>query len=378
MVRPFTSAPTVEVTAGTAPLKAPSRMAARRAAAGSRYFTGFDGVRRPVTQPTPREVLQRLAPAPVFSTETLEINDELLVLAPEAARKAWGWQRPAIAFGLVATAMVAAGTMSLGLNANRTVTARAEASAVAAIPAATPDPAVLAAAQQQAQLQQLLDAFAAGQSDKFGIVVKDLKTGATATINPNRQLISASLYKMFVAQQIYRMADTGQISYGDPAGGGTGRNIEDCLRIMINVSDNGCGRALGKILGWGSQNEALKTAGYTNTNLASPQKTSAQDVATMLERLYKGTLNSPNSNQRYMDLLKGQRVNNRLPMGLPQGTLIAHKTGDLDGYVHDAGIVYGPKTEYLVVVTSGQWARPGEAPAKFADLSARLWGFFQK
>ena len=79
-----------------------------------------------------------------------------------------------------------------------------------------------------------------------------------------------------------------------------------------------------------------------------------------------------------MALLKDQRVNNRLPVGLPKGTVIAHKTGDLEGVVHDAGIVFGPKTDYLVVVVSGPWAVPGGAPAKFADLSRQLWNYFEQ
>jgi beta-lactamase class A len=180
-----------------------------------------------------------------------------------------------------------------------------------------------------------------------------------------------------VAQRIYQRIDLGQLSYGQPAGGGTGKNIQDCLRVMINVSDNGCGRALGGILGWGSQDQALAVEGYKETSLATPQKTSAEDIAVLLERLQGGTLVSPASSDQFMTLLKDQRVNNRLPVGLPAGTVIAHKTGDLDGVVHDAGIVYGPKTNYLVVVTSGSWNTPGVAPDMFADLSRQLWNYFE-
>ncbi len=71
--------------------------------------------------------------------------------------------------------------------------------------------------------------------------------------------------------------------------------------------------------------------------------------------------------------MKDQRINNRLPAGLPAGTSIAHKTGDLDGYVHDAGIVYGPKTDYLIVMTSGPWPGVGNAPAVFADFSSKVF-----
>jgi beta-lactamase class A len=112
--------------------------------------------------------------------------------------------------------------------------------------------------------------------------------------------------------------------------------------------------------------------------LATPQQTSAGDVAMLFSRLYNGTLVSPNSTQRFTDLLKSQSINNRLPVGLPAGTVIAHKTGDLDGVVHDAGIVYGPKTDFVVVATSGPWSTPGDAPAMFADLSTKLWNYFEQ
>jgi beta-lactamase class A len=143
---------------------------------------------------------------------------------------------------------------------------------------------------------------------------------------------------------------------------------------MITISDNGCGVALGDILGWGGQNASLRSNGYTGTNLATPQQTSARDVATLFERVYRGTLNSPNANAAFLGLLKNQQVNNRLPLGLPGGTVFAHKTGDLDGYLHDAGIVYGPKTDYLVVVMGS----PGVTYNQFVPLSQQLWNYFQQ
>jgi beta-lactamase class A len=181
-----------------------------------------------------------------------------------------------------------------------------------------------------------------------------------------------------VAKGIYQRIDIGQLSYGQAAGGGTGKTIDACLTVMINISDNDCGRALGTILGWGAQNQALGLEGYPQTDLSTPQQTSAADVARLFERLYRGTLVSADSGGRFLALLKSQRVNNRLPQGLPAGTVFAHKTGDLDGYVHDGGIVYGPKTNYLVVVTSGAWNSPTGAPPLFANLSQQLWNYFEQ
>jgi beta-lactamase class A len=263
----------------------------------------------------------------------------------------------------------------------RTITAHAEsvADATKAVAAVKPTP-VPTKTEEQAAMQLLLNKFIATyQTDgMYSIVVKDLTTGAEATIDPDKSYESASLYKLFVADQIYDMVDTGSLSYAAQAGGGSYNTIQGCLKLMITISDNTCGRALGSILGWGSENPALAAEGFTETDLTTPQQTSARDVGLLFEDLYNGTLNSSASNAAFLALLKNQEVNDRLPQGLPAGTIIAHKTGNLDNVVHDAGIVYGPKTNYLVVVMSGGWSLPGNAPASFAALSGQLWQYFEQ
>lgn len=364
------------------PRAEPVVVAATSAAEPRAFTVGMDGIRRPMLMPTAREELanMQIPELPVSSGAAMMPVWQM----PSLRLPQIGWKRPAIAFGLVATALVASTAAVSALSTPTTSIARAAASSERKIVSSSPTPAapaLTAAAPaplpQKTGLQQILDSFATAYPDKFEIVVKDMNTGESAVISPDRQIASASLYKLFVAQRIYQQIDLGQIDYSKDAGSGTGRNVADCLRIMINISDNACGRALGAILGWGSQDQALSIEGYKQTSLAPAQKTSAADVATLLSRLYTGTLVSGNSSDKFMSLLKDQRVNNRLPAGLPAGTVIAHKTGDLDGLVHDAGIVYGPKTNYLVVVTSGSWSTPDNAPALFADLSSKLWNYFE-
>ncbi len=247
-----------------------------------------------------------------------------------------------------------------------------------ATPAATALP-VRSVAVEQAGLQQLLNQFVGGQHDgQFAIVVQDLHTGATASIDPDRSMESASLYKLFVAEQIYHMIDAKTLSYSTATGGGSNATIGTCLNRMITLSDNTCGLVLGNLLDWGEQNPALNAQGFTETDLTTPQQTSARDVATLFERLYDNTLDSPDSNTAFLGLLKNQLINDRLPQGLPAGTVIAHKTGNLDNMVHDAGIVYGLRADYVVVVMSGPWAQPGNAPAQFASLSQQLWQYIEQ
>jgi beta-lactamase class A len=352
-----------------------------------RYVVGMDGIRRPVT-PTPRDVLANIqasaVSAPAMPVTAVLPEAPAAMLSAEAS--VWQlpslrlpsieWQRPAAAFALVVV------TTAVSLFAVHAITAPKSTTANAAqdsAPASAPSKSAPGVATVKPGLQSIIDNFVnANTPANWGIVVKDLKTGQTASYQPDRQIASASLYKLFVAERIYQRIDVGQLNYGDPAGGGTGETVDQCLIVMINVSDNDCGRALGGILGWGAQNQALSQEGYTETDMSTPQQTSASDVARLFTRLYDRTLVSPNSEDKFLGLLKDQQVNNRLPQGLPAGTVVAHKTGDLDGVVHDAGIVYGPKTDYLVVVTSGSWNAVGDIPPMFSDLSSQLWSFFEQ
>jgi beta-lactamase class A len=42
-----------------------------------------------------------------------------------------------------------------------------------------------------------------------------------------------------------------------------------------------------------------------------------------------------------------------IPAGLPAGTVVAHKTGEITRIHHDAAIVYGPRPYVLVVLVRG-------------------------
>lgn len=340
----------------------------------------MDGVR-----PQPgRQTKALVAARPAVGRVMMDIVPQPLVAAAAAQTAAISYAAPLPAqrrfnlpalqpFAVAAMVLALVATATLGLQ-HLSVSSTAAAPSIPAdrVPSAKP---AAAAPQGSAELQRLIGRFTPSVGVAHGLVVKDLNGSAQAGSNQQRVFTSASLYKLFVAQATYRAIDDGEISLGDRAGS-SGRSVADCLRLMITVSDNPCGHALGARLGWGRYNGVLKTQGFTSTSLNQPLQTSAADVALLLERLYHGTLLSPNSTAQFLDLLKAQRVNNRLPAGLPAGTTIAHKTGDLAGLMHDAGIVYGPKTDYLVVMTSGPWSNPAAAPASFADLSAQLWRHF--
>jgi beta-lactamase class A len=78
--------------------------------------------------------------------------------------------------------------------------------------------------------------------------------------------------------------------------------------------------------------------------------TTAADMATLFHLLLAGQVVSPEASHEMLDLLAEQQINDRLPAYLPDGAVVAHKTGNLDGLVHDAGVVYTPAGPVIIAV----------------------------
>jgi beta-lactamase class A len=71
-------------------------------------------------------------------------------------------------------------------------------------------------------------------------------------------------------------------------------------------------------------------------------------------------------------VLERQTVNERIPAGLPPGTPVAHKTGEIAKIRHDAAIVYAPRPFVLAVLTRGL-SDEKAADALIADIARRLY-----
>ena len=66
-------------------------------------------------------------------------------------------------------------------------------------------------------LQSVVDGFVAQQSVKFSVYVVDFTTGERARNLGDREVRSASLYKLFVARELLRRIYAGELSRSAPA-----------------------------------------------------------------------------------------------------------------------------------------------------------------
>ena len=124
------------------------------------------------------------------------------------------------------------------------------------------------------------------------------------------------------------------------------------------------------LLSLSARDVPLRGDAYANVDGAY-NITTPRDIATLFEMLVKGSVVSADASSEMLDLLAEQQINDRMPANLPDGTRVAHKTGDLDNSVHDAGVIFAPNGPIVVVVLSDQ-VENREAVVEFIQQVALL------
>jgi beta-lactamase class A len=81
--------------------------------------------------------------------------------------------------------------------------------------------------------------------------------------------------------------------------------------------------------------------------------TSARGLAVLLAALAQGKAFDSEASRQMVAILERQTFNEGIPAGLPHGTRVAHKTGEITKIHHDAAIVYAPRPFVLVILVRG-------------------------
>ncbi|HTE22421.1 MAG TPA: serine hydrolase [Candidatus Limnocylindria bacterium] len=198
-------------------------------------------------------------------------------------------------------------------------------------------------------MQALLDYWSQSHGGQWGIVMQQLNGGSiSASVNPNRQFRSASVYKIFVAYVVYTKINAGQLSMS--AGTDTGKSVGTCLELMIVRSDNACGTALGNKIGWSANHGMLRAKGFGSTQLVyGGHLTTARDTATFLTYLQSRSLTGSGYDGSLLSMFGRQIWRYGIPAGSP-GMHVANKLGTAGGFNNDIAIVYHPRGTYILTV----------------------------
>lgn len=246
-------------------------------------------------------------------------------------------------------------------------------------------------------LQTVVDEALREETGFYAVAIKHLGTGEEFWYNGDTQLPSASLYKLAVLYTAFNERERGTLDFDEnfvvtyeipPTEEKEGRkvtvvstlSVRDAIYQMITVSDNDSAELLLGRLGSATVNRTMKELGLTQTlvGVYDLAVTSPEDIQLLLEEVYTGEHLNPASRQEMLQILLEQAINDRLPRYLPNGTPVAHKTGELYDMRHDAGIVYAPNGPYVIVVMSEDLVDPDQGSEAVARLSRSVYDYFTR
>ncbi|HBL29405.1 MAG TPA: serine hydrolase [Acidobacteria bacterium] len=249
------------------------------------------------------------------------------------------------------------------------------------------------------------------------VAYENLGTGASLAFQDSEILHAASTMKVPVMMALFEAVDRGQMrldapvrvvndfasivdgsryaldrqSDGDPelyAALGQTRTLEELIRRMIVRSSNLATNLLIDQIGASNVTDLMRRLGaYDVTVLRGVEdskafdaglnnRVSARDLLLLYKKLLDDTTFSRASRERMLAILKAQEFNEKIPAGLPPGTEVAHKTGDITAFHHDAAIVFPPgEKPYLLIVLTGGIADEAVADRVIADVSRAVWTY---
>ena len=227
-------------------------------------------------------------------------------------------------------------------------------------------------------LKKQLNKELSSQPGTYQIYVKNLDTNYYLTINDS-QMTSGSLMKIFVMLDCYNEVKKGTLSEDS--------TFNKYMWDMITVSDNPSTNELTKLLGDGSfgtgaahVNKYCKKNKYSGTKFVAemgkcdPRNvTTAKDCGWALERMYRNTAVDAAYSKKMITTLKAQTRRNKIPAGVPAGTVVANKTGELTSVENDAAIVYSPGANYILVVMSKNGVN---AISEIGNISKIVYDYF--
>jgi beta-lactamase class A len=103
--------------------------------------------------------------------------------------------------------------------------------------------------------------------------------------------------------------------------------------------------------------------------------TTARDLGALLEAIVTEKAASPEACREMLSILEHQEFNDEIPAGLPPGTRVAHKTGEITGVLHDAAVVFPPRgrAPFILVVLSRNIGDQAQARALIQDVARFAW-----
>lgn len=231
-----------------------------------------------------------------------------------------------------------------------------------------PDKEASTTAPVDPKLQKLIDSWVARNPDQtWGVSVERLgDKPVMAQHKPFQRFYPASLYKLLITQSLSEKVPAEKWSRQKVYDYRGAHTYLECVDLMLRLSDNACGEAVGKYLNWRSVDGRLSAIGLESTRLNSQDDpyTTASDMSMYMRLLHEEPILSNLAKDQVLNSLKVQKFREGIPAGSP-GCTVYDKIGDLNGYKHDVAIVECGDVTYSLAIMS-----KGGSYKQIADLAS--------
>lgn len=237
-------------------------------------------------------------------------------------------------------------------------------------------------------MQKTIELALKSLGGRFACIVIQLDKAAPrelVMVNADMRFAAASLAKLPILIEVTRQVEAGRLSWEtryrvseEASISNTGvladllpdlqPTLHDLAHLMITISDNTAANMLLNLVGMQAINVTMHQMGLTSTWLerrfldfearkaGRDNWTTAGDMALLLSYLCTGMLPD---HERLLSMLLSQNDRTMLPAYWGEEVPFAHKTGELPGILHDAGILYLPdmiSTPFVVIVMTAEMA----------------------
>lgn len=263
--------------------------------------------------------------------------------------------------------------------------------------------------------QRILDTLS-GHPGIYAVAFRNLATGEEILIREKETFHAASTMKVPVMIAVFKQAAAGRFSLSDPVmvkntfksivdnseyrlhpeddseqdlyhQAGTQRPLSDLVCRMIIKSSNLATNIVIELVGGQYVTQAMRELGAKDIQVLRGVEdgkayraglnntTTAYDLMLIFEKMAQGATVSPAASKEMINILLDQRFNSIIPAQLPAGVKVAHKTGEITGVRHDAGIVFLPDgRRYVLVLLSKELESAEEGAQAMAAVSRMIYG----
>jgi beta-lactamase class A len=264
------------------------------------------------------------------------------------------------------------------------------------------------------ELRSRIEQIAQTAQGRVGAKATVLETGQSVTFNEEQRFPMQSVYKFPIAMAVLDRVDRGKLKLDrqvrieesdvvvpdstilDRNSQGKEFSLTELLKYMVSESDNiSCDALLRLIGGPKVVTQYLQSLGVNDMIVANPEKEIQQDNAVqyrnyatpdaaiiLLRKFHEGQGLSQSSQALLLQwMTEGSTGLERIKGMLPEGTVVAHKTGTsstvdgVAGATNDVGLVTLPNGHHLAIAVfvSDSQADMATREAAIAKISKLVW-----